>query len=181
MIAMHRVLFSTMTWIWSSEWEGTRCMSMFFPIRVFTLVTHASKNWCLCQKCEISLDWSGPIIWCSPLGVMLNFEACIKNSDAAQWSPMWKPPMADQFVVTKWAQARSSRNCFIKSTFLWNLMKCHVVGNTLICCLRHFEEKHDAIWCFIIQQRKTWPTCYVPGLVLYSVSFASFSSFVVLW
>ncbi len=120
MIAMHSALFSTMVWIWLSEWEGTRCMSMFFPL-------------------------------------------------------------ADQFVVTKWAQAWSSRNCFFESTFLWNLMKCHVVENTLICWLHHFEDKHDAIWCFMIQQRETWQTCYVHGIVLYSVCFALFSSLVVLW
>ncbi len=61
-------------------------------IRVFTLVTQRQKI-----DAHVKNLWSsGPIIWHSPLGIMLtltplhqNFDARVKKSDAAQ--PMWKP------------------------------------------------------------------------------------------
>ncbi len=50
-------------------------------IRGFHIRDAATKFWRAHQKV---CDWSGLIIWCSPLGVMLNFDARIKNSEAAQ-------------------------------------------------------------------------------------------------
>ncbi len=56
-------------------WESSRPIQLFPPcwqwrVRVFTLVTRASKNWRPRQN--------------APLGIMLKFDARVKNFDAAQ-------------------------------------------------------------------------------------------------
>ena len=59
-------------WFWENlNKNGNFCtLSISREIRVFTLVMRASKNWRPCQN--------------APLGVMLNFDAHVKNSDTAQ-------------------------------------------------------------------------------------------------
>ncbi len=72
------------SWDITAEERDVKTMKTQQTLSVFTLVTRASKNWRPRQN--------------APLGVMLNFDARVKNSDAAQPRVTnVKTPIAYQF------------------------------------------------------------------------------------
>ncbi len=99
-------------------------------------------------------DRSGPIIWRSPLGVMLtlmparqNFEALLKNSDAAQ--PMWKPSnTSDLNAATDFSEtmrARKIKHFSFLKTFLF-VNSNWVTGVSRQKPMLFFSQQKVQIW-----------------------------------